>query len=249
MYKSIFINGNEFQKNIYKQYSIKLTKVKFLSKQMYYREKLSHFNHDQQKIWNLIKFLLPSKSKTKSTVTKIKISNSVIDDPSTIVREYNDYFCVIRKALARQLPDHQCNFFIKYMKRPSASSMVLDSPQVTEIINIIRSLSSSKSCGFDNIPTFFLNLAADILAHPLVLLFEPCFALGIFPDKLKIAKIIPILKKGDCYCNSTVNNQVGNRNPAFRADLVRKRSTKLKNCNLVSVDLHFLLLAINFLVW
>ena len=163
---------------------------------MYYREKLSYFNHDQHKIWNLIKSLLPSKSKTKSTVTKIKISNSVIDDPSSIVREFNDYFCDIGKALARQLPDHQCNSFMKYMKRPSAS-MFLDSPQPPEILNIIRSLSSSKSCGFDNIPTFFLNLAADILAHPLALLFESCFALGIFPDKLKIAKTIPVLKKVD----------------------------------------------------
>ena len=95
---------------------------------MYYREKLSYFNHDQQKIWNIIKSLLPYKSKTKSTVTKIKISNSVVDDPSSIVREFNDYFCDIGKALARQLPDHQCNSFMKYMKRPSASSMFLDSP-------------------------------------------------------------------------------------------------------------------------
>ena len=53
---------------------------------------------------------------------------------------------------------------------------------------------------------------------------------------------------GVCYCNSTVNNRVKNRSPAFRVDLVRKGSTKLENCNLVSVDLHFLLLAINFLV-
>ena len=164
---------------------------------MYYREKLSYFNHDQQKIWSLIKSLFPSKSKTKSTVTKIKISNSVIDDPSSIVREFNDYFCDTGKASARQLPDHQCNSFMKYMKRPSASCMFLDSPQPPEILNIIRSLSSFKSCGFDNIPIFFLNLAADILAHPLALLFESCFALGIFPDKLKIAKIIPVLKKGD----------------------------------------------------
>ena len=118
----------------------------------------------------------------------------MIDDPSNIVHEFNDYFCDIGKALARQLPDHQCNSFLKYMIRPSAS-MFLDCPQPPEILNVIRSLSLSKSCGFDNIPTFFLNLAADILAHPLALLFESCFALGIFPDKLKIAKIIPVLIK------------------------------------------------------
>ena len=99
-------NGNEFQKNIYKQYSNKLTKVKFLSKRMYYREKLSYFNHEKQKICNLIKPLLPSKSKTTSTVTKIKISNSVTDDLSSIARKFNDYFCDIGKVLANQLPDH-----------------------------------------------------------------------------------------------------------------------------------------------
>ena len=56
-------------------------------------------------------------------------------------------------------------------------------------------------------------------------------------------------KISSCYCNATVNNRVENRRLVFRVDLVRKGSTKLENCSLVSVDLHFLLLAINFLLW
>ena len=49
----------------------------------------------------------------------------------------------------------------------------------------------------DNIPAEIIKCCADIIAIPLVLIFNNCMSTGCFPDLLKIGKIIPIYKSGE----------------------------------------------------
>ena len=63
MLKSYFINGNETQKLILRQYSNKLTEIKTASKRNYFKVELEKKKNDPCKIWNIIRLLLPSKSK------------------------------------------------------------------------------------------------------------------------------------------------------------------------------------------
>ena len=66
-----------------------------------------------------------------------------------------------------------------------------------EVFNTINSLNPNKSSGADDISTYFVTQAASVIAIPLSLLANDMFSFGIFPDKLKIAKMIPILKSGN----------------------------------------------------
>ena len=58
-------------------------------------------------------------------------------------------------------------------------------------------------CGFDNISTIFLKQIAPTIIKPLTLLINQVFNTGIFPDRLKLAKVIPVFKKGD---SKLINN-------------------------------------------
>ena len=42
----------------------------------------------------------------------------------------------------------------------------------------------------------FLKIASPIIAFPLSLIFNHSISLGIFPNKVKLAKVIPVYKKG-----------------------------------------------------
>ena len=60
--------------------------------------------------------------------------------------------------------------------------------------NIIHSLRLHKFSGHDNIESYFIRIVCDVITPYLTYLFHLSFELGIFPDCLKTAKIIPIFK-------------------------------------------------------
>ena len=53
------------------------------------------------------------------------------------------------------------------------------------------------SPGWDSLPTHILKLHLADYIKPLTYLINKSFETGIFPDELKIAKIVPIFKSGD----------------------------------------------------
>jgi len=63
---------------------------------------------------------------------------------------------------------------------------------------------NNKSLGIDNIGPKILKEVCSYIANPLTYIFNLSFSAGVVPDSLKLAKIIPIYKKG-----------VGNYRPIF----------------------------------
>ena len=64
-------------------------------------------------------------------------------------------------------------------------------------MNMISKLKINKTTRHVGIMLFFLKISANIIAHPLIsaILYQ-CIELGYFPNKLKIAKVIPVFKAG-----------------------------------------------------
>jgi len=109
-----------------------------------------------------------------------------------IANTLNQYFCKIGRELTDKIPHSKSNSFLKYMRNPISSSLFFESAQPTEIFNIIKSLSKTNANGHDAIPSFFLRTAANVLA----ILLDFAFTFGLFPEALKIAKVISIYKGG-----------------------------------------------------
>ena len=62
-----------------------------------------------------------------------------------------------------------------------------------DVLAIVNKLSNTSSSGVDEIPNFLIK-SAKCLAEPLAHLINLSFSEGIFPDALKIAKVIPLPK-------------------------------------------------------
>ena len=65
------------------------------------------------------------------------------------------------------------------------------------INRIIQNLPNKSSCGFDDISPKLVKFIKPILIKPITVMINQMLNTGIFPDKLKIAKIKPLFKKGD----------------------------------------------------
>ena len=66
----------------------------------------------------------------------------------------------------------------------------------TEVKQIIISLKNS-SPGWDEIPTFLLKICSNFYVKPLTYLINKSIEEGIFPNELKLARVVPIFKSGD----------------------------------------------------
>ena len=57
-------------------------------------------------------------------------------------------------------------------------------------------LNANKATGPFSTPTKILKLLKDLLSKPLEILFNCSFSYGVVPDKFKIARVLPLYKKG-----------------------------------------------------
>ena len=62
---------------------------------------------------------------------------------------------------------------------------------------IIKNLASNNSSGHDGISARFIKRILETITPPLTHIINQSLCTGIFPDRLKIAKVIPLFKKGD----------------------------------------------------
>ena len=61
---------------------------------------------------------------------------------------------------------------------------------------LIKSLNVNKGTGPCSIPQKILNIICDSIANPIVIIANISFLTGVHPERLKIAKVIPIFKGG-----------------------------------------------------
>jgi len=63
-----------------------------------------------------------------------------------------------------------------------------------EVSSIVQSLKGNKSARYDDISPYVLKRVIDSIAEPLSIMINYSFTQGVFPDGLKIAKVIPVFK-------------------------------------------------------
>ena len=108
----------------------------------------------------------------------------------------NKYFATVGSKLASKIPQ-TINTFFDYLDPPLNRTFFFD-PIIPEDINLeISILQDNKAHGLYSSPVRLLKLAKRIISVPLSTIFNQSICTGIFPFKLKCAKIIPIFKDED----------------------------------------------------
>ena len=82
-------------------------------------------------------------------------------------------------------------------KKPCAASFNFVYTKPDDIEKIIRNLKPKSSAGCDNISTKLLKEIENVISRPLSIIINQSLCTGIFPEKLEIAKVIPLYKKDD----------------------------------------------------
>lgn len=107
------------------------------------------------------------------------------------------FFTNIGSDLDKEIPHTQKNFG-NFLQGVFNESLYLNPTTKKEIISIICSIKCKPMCsGFDELPSLLIKRIAHSISDPLSFIINLSLETGIVPDKLKIAKVVPLFKSGE----------------------------------------------------
>ena len=168
------------------------------AKTIYYNNEFNQNRSNLRKMWNTISEII-HKQKNNHTSIKICFQEKYINDQTEIANTFNDFFINIGPNVTKNIiqKDESNISYRKYINASILSSFnfqLIDDESLRKTLNSLRTKSSS---GYDGISTWLLKFLARALIRPLRLITNQSLITGIYPDKLKTAKVIPLYKKGD----------------------------------------------------
>src|SRR6266516_5294524 len=109
----------------------------------------------------------------------------------------NTYFCGVGANLASKLPAMSLSSdFVDFLSPSISNSFVCDPISHKEICNALDKFSAKSSVGLEVFKAKIILEVAFSLLPAICYIFNLSLTSGIFPSALKIAKVIPIYKKG-----------------------------------------------------
>lgn len=172
-------------KEKYKQYRNKLTTVLREAKNNYYKQQLKDNQGDPKSHWKSINSIL-GKNQITNHNHEIELKPCNLD----ISNKFNDHF--LRTDEHNYIHDSN---HLRYLSNPPAFSMYLPPTSPTEIEGYLRALKTSTP-GYDDISPKILKHTSTLVSTPLSHIINLSLSAGIFPNRLKKAKVIPIHKSG-----------------------------------------------------
>ena len=164
----------------------------------HYKNLLLKNKNNLKKSWSIIKEVINhNKSDISAASREFIINNNKITNPSIIANSFNNYYVNVGPALAENISQTDISP-TTYIFYNNESSLFLNPTNEEEVKRIISQLKEA-SPGCDTIHSKIVKKTFEYFADPLVHILNLSLSQGIFPNELKLAKVIPIYKAGDIH--------------------------------------------------
>ena len=164
------------------------------SKKLYFIKYFQDNLNDMKSTWKGIKRIISLKSSQTSVPTALTDKGKTIVNPIDIANAFNNYFTNVALNIQSSIR-YSNKTFSDFLPNIDVNSFFISPTDNTEISDIISTLNPLKAIGPNSIPTKILKLLNKDISNQLTVLFNLSFSSGVFPNILKISKIIPIHKK------------------------------------------------------
>lgn len=115
-------------------------------------------------------------------------------DQKKISDTFNTYFATI---CCENRPQNMESPYKSYLTTAINTKFEFDTITNDTTLSIIAKLKASHSCGHDTITNNIMKLIKHEISDCITLIVNQSITTGVYPDRLKLAKIVPIHKKGD----------------------------------------------------
>ncbi len=137
------------------------------------------------------------KCKRTEKVEKINIDGNPVSDPPTIANQFNKFFTAVGRQISDSVLPVQKNpeDYIDYGRPVPDLSLQNTTPE--HIQKIIKKLQPKISNDAQGVSTKMVKMIGIEISYPLAHIFNLSLRTGVFPNKLKLCRVIPIFKAGN----------------------------------------------------
>ncbi len=114
-----------------------------------------------------------------------------------IANKFNTFFTNIGLTLSDEIRAPLNKSFKNYLSKKHNNNFKFHNVDKETVSQIIDKLAPKNSFGFDGISSKLIKMVKDALIKPIIIIINQMLTTRIFPDNLKIAKIIPVYKNDD----------------------------------------------------
>ena len=193
MRKPTQINKDKFHiyNNIY-------NKLRRAAKKQYYDQQFNKFTSNSKKTWSVIREIIGSQKNKDQLPDFFRSNGEVINDYLEIASGFNNFFSQIGPNLASEIGDSESSYE-SFLFEPNPVNFEFSRISEIDILKICKTLKPKVSSGADFISNKLLKQIAPIIITPLHYLINVSLETGYIPRELKLAKVVPVFKDGDCH--------------------------------------------------
>ena len=189
----------EFQRN-FKIYKNKIKSLIRSSKNTHYKWYFEKHSNNIKKLWKGINEIVSSSQKGYSGPKLIELIDEKgqkknLTNLKDIAGSFNKYFVSVADKILKERKYEGNKHFTSYLNNINIETFILKHVTRVEVEEVMKNINANKSCGTHSIPNKILKQLNFSLSQPIMNICNKSFKTGIFPEKLKISKIIPIHKK------------------------------------------------------
>ncbi len=182
--------------NAYKQFRNRVVNELRESKKSYYHNYFDENKSNMKMLWKGIKSIVSLKSNNLETISYLNDTDgSKITDPGEMANKFNHFFTNVASDITKKIP-RTPKSPLAYLSNPNLDSFFIAPCAPNEVSTVIQSLKNGKSSGPNSIPIKLLKVLEPNISVTLSSLINESFETSTFPATLKIAKVIPVFKKG-----------------------------------------------------
>ena len=180
---------------LHKKFRNSVAKDVKASKSDYFDNYILCNKNNIKKIWPGIRSIINIRKVKADYIPSILESGKTVDNPCAIANIFNNFFVNVGKNTDKDIPCGNC-CPTSFLKSNFPDSMFLSPATSVEVDSYISQMDNNKSIGPYSIPVPLLKILKTHISPLISSLINDSFLCGIFPSKLKLAKVTPVFSKG-----------------------------------------------------
>ena len=131
-------------------------------------------------------------------IDSLRVNGSIYHDSKTITGELCRFFSTVGENYASKIKSDPTDIDKYISKIPTNTTSMFAKPtNKYEIRKLIAALPNKTSSGFDDVSNNLLKDLKDSLVSPLEIIFNKSIEEGVFPERMKLADVVPLHKSKD----------------------------------------------------